>query len=52
MVKDAYFHCAGVLLRHFYLVLMIRDVFLEIDKVYLVLLVYISVVKRHILCMF
>ena len=52
MVKDAYFHCAGVLLCHFYLVLMIRDVFLEIDKVYMVLLVYISVVKRHILCMF
>ena len=52
MVKGAYFHCAGVLLRHSYLVLMIRDVFLEYDKVYMVLLVYISVVKRHILCMF
>ena len=36
--KTFYFHCVGVLLHYLYLVLMIKDVFLEYDKVYMIIL--------------
>ena len=42
MFKNIYFHCISVLLHYLYLVLIIRDVFLEYDKDYVVILVYIS----------
>ena len=35
------FHCVGVPLHYFYLVLMIRDLFSEYDKDYVVILVYV-----------
>ena len=41
MFKNIYFHCVGVLLHYLYLVLMIIDVFLEYDKDYVVIIVYI-----------
>ena len=41
MVKIIYFHRVGALLLYLYLVFMIRDVFLEYDKVYMVTLLYI-----------
>ena len=52
MFKNVYFHCVGVLLHYLYVVLMIRDVFFEYDKDYVVMLVYICVQKRHILGIF
>ena len=52
MFKNIYFHCVGVLLHHLYLVLMMRDVFLQYDKDYVVTPVYIcskTSYFRHVL---
>ena len=48
MFKNMYFHCLGVLLHYLYLVLMIKDVSLEYDKDYMVILAYMYVEKLHI----
>ena len=41
MSKNIYFNCVGVLLCFLYLVLTIRNVFLEPNKVYSAIFVYI-----------
>ena len=40
MFKNIYFYRVGVLLHYLHLVLMIRDVFKEYNKVYMDILVY------------
>ena len=41
MFNKIYSHCVGLQLHYLYLVLIIRDLFLEYDKDYVVILVYV-----------
>ena len=41
MFKNMFFHCVGILLHYFHLLLIFRDVFWKHNKVFTVILVYI-----------